>query len=118
MKRDFDKFIKERKGTRTHSFIMFGVEYTLPPTIPYAAVLEFTALQKRDATEEISNDKLLELLAALIGKNNVTELIKFVEFDMEVAIELMNYVLEIYNLKSRKDESGNAVAVADQVVSA
>lgn len=122
MKRDFDKFIKERKGTRAHSFTIFEEEYSLPPTIPYAAVLEFTALQKKEKDEEIANDQLLELLSSLIGKRNVDRLITYVEFDMEMAIELMNYVLEVYGLKQKPQTAeellaGNLKAVTDQVSS-
>lgn len=112
-KRDFDKFIAERRKKKPNGFTMFGTEYHLPPTVPYQAVLEFSALAQEDKDKEVGNDKILVLLAALIGADNVKALSSNVEFDMDIAVELLNYVLEAYGLKETKEK--NLKAVPDQI---
>ena len=113
MKRDFDKFISERRKNKPNSFTMFGTEYHLPPTIPYEAVLQFNALTSEDKDTEVGNDKILMLLDSLIGRSNIDLLKAHVEFDMDLAIELLNYLLDVYGL--RGNASPNQTAVTDQV---
>lgn len=112
MKKNFDTFLAERRKNKPNSFIMFGTEYHLPPTVPYEAVLQFNSLGLEDKATEVSNDRILTLLESLVGKDNLKSLTVHVEFDMDLAITLLNYLLDVYGL--RGNTNPNPIAVTDQ----
>ena len=99
--RNFDSFIKERKMERT-TFTMFGETYTLQPSIPYAAVLQFRALSKRGQNEQLEDMEVLDIFGALLGNDILSSLQTHVEFDIDVAMELMKWALEQYGV-TKKD---------------
>ena len=100
MMRDFDQFIEERRK-RSNGFTLFGKDYILPPTIPYDAVLRFQALSKRKRTDTIKDEELFQIFESLVGKETLEELRAYREFDVELMIEVMNYIFEVYNITDK-----------------
>lgn len=107
--RNFDDFIRERNKEHP-SFTMFGETYNLPPTIPYAAVLQFRNLSKRGKKEQVSDMEVLDIFKALFGEDTLNSLKSHIEFDLDLAVELMQWSLKAYGVTRDTEEDTNPKA--------
>lgn len=94
---NFDAFLKERKKNAPQ-FRMFDEVFTLAPSLPYAAMLEFMAYKKRLADETVTDDQILALFTTVFGQENVDKLASHNDFDVELMIKLLHWALEIYGM--------------------
>lgn len=102
--KDFDSYRKEKKQEPV-SFTLFGKEWLLSPTIPYDAVLELKALGKREDTEtKVTDDDIDTLLVKFVGEDTLAALRKYQEFDYELAVEVLGFVMEEYGLRGKEEE--------------
>lgn len=93
--KNFDAVIAERQN-RGHSFELGGITYLLPPSIPFDAVLRFADLSKRGKDAEVDQMEVIDIFKALVGEDNFTKLRANVQFDSELMLEIMNFILSIY----------------------
>lgn len=91
----FTHLINERKD-RSHSFEFDGDTYLLPPTLPFDAVLRFAELSKRGADAQVQDMEIVDIFKSVVGEDNFMRLRKHVHFDIEMMIEMLNWVLSIY----------------------
>jgi hypothetical protein len=104
--RNFDTFIKEKKKLAP-SFEMFGNTYTLPPSLRYDAVLELQRLNKRQDTEEMSDEDTFNIFELFIGTQTLAELRANDDFTVDVAAELVKWALQQYGLITADGEPAN-----------
>lgn len=100
---NFDQLIRERKK-KSHQFKMFEKVYTLPPSLPYAAMLEFVAFKNKQASETVDDTQLLNLFQTVFGKDIVDSLATHAEFDIEVMIFLLQWALQKYGVANGDNE--------------
>lgn len=99
---NFDQLIRERKK-KSHQFKMFDKTYTLPPSLPYAAMLEFVAFKNKQVSETVDDTQLLNLFQTVFGKEIVDSLASHAEFDIEVMITLLQWALQKYGVAGETD---------------
>lgn len=102
-KKNFDTYLEERKK-KSPSFEMFGKEYVMAPTIPFAAVLSFRALSEKNKNEELQNMEILDLFKDIFGQDTLDSLSAHKEFDIDMAMELMKWAFEIYGVSTKENE--------------
>jgi hypothetical protein len=102
--KNFDNYLKERQKTGSE-FIVFGQTIQLPPTLPYDAVLRFSALSKRNENEEVSHDDLFLIFESVIGEKNVDKLKGHVEFDIDLMTEIIQFALEAYGVDQKREQT-------------
>lgn len=102
--RDFDAY-REEKQQKPVTFKLFNKIWTLSPSIPYDAVLELKALGKReDKNTKVTDDDIDTLLVKFVGEDTLAALRKYQEFDYELAVEVLGFVMEEYGLRSKEEE--------------
>lgn len=101
--KNFDSFIQERQKDAP-SFTIFDKEYKLAPSLPYSVVLQFKALQMRDANDSVGEDEILSLFEKMIGKSILTELSEHPQFDIDTALNVMSWIFEVYGLSSTEEK--------------
>lgn len=102
--RDFDQYLKERQN-KSSSFTLFGQTITLPPTLPYDAVLRFNALQDQKETDEIGKDDMFSIFESVVGKKNIDKLSGNVEFDIDLMVEIIKFALEAYGVGKTEEDT-------------
>ena len=97
---DFDKYIDERRA-KSPTFTLFGEEYKLPPTIPFAALLYLQAMVAGEADYD-----MLKFFEVLFGnEETVTKWKTHPDFDIDLVNHITGWVLDQYKLTSPKQES-------------
>lgn len=95
---DFDKYIKERRRT-SPKFTLFGKDYTLPPSMPYNAMLYIQSLTTNGSQEGLKNEDLLYFFKLLFA-DHVDEIENWKnhpDFDMDLIGNMTSWVLDAYN---------------------
>jgi hypothetical protein len=95
---DFDKYIKERRRV-SPKFTLFGETYTLPPSMPYNAMLYIQSLSNEEASARINNDDLLYFFKLLFAEHvdAIENWKNHPDFDMDLISSMTSWVLEAYN---------------------
>lgn len=105
-KRNFDKYIEERKNKRKE-FALFGEKFYLPPTLSFDAVLRFKELGSRDKNETLNDLEVLDIFASIFGEvtlKRIKEIDTDNNFDIDLASELMKWALEEYGVTNKEEE--------------
>lgn len=97
---DFDKYINERRA-KSPTFTLFGEEYTLPPTIPFSALLYLQAM----ASGEESYD-MLKFFEVLFGGDEIVNRWKsHPDFDIDLVNHITGWILDQYKITGPKQET-------------
>jgi len=108
---DFDKYIKERKRV-SPQFTLFDTTYTLPPTMPYTAMLYIQSLASDDPTSKIKDDDILYFIKILFNDEAIIETWKsHSDFDIDLIETLTSWILEAY---SSNDPKGKMTLMQSQ----
>lgn len=98
MIKDFDAYLAERRQLSENGFILFGERYTLPPTLPFESVLLFKQIMSReDKDSVIEESDIVPLLESMLGKDTFDKIKSHYEFDIDLMMQVLTYVLESYN---------------------
>lgn len=95
--RNFDSFITERKK-EAPTFEVFGKTFVAAPTVSYNAVLELQRLNSRDKDEELADDEAFRIFELFIGKENLAQLREHDDFSIDLASELVRWLLVQYGM--------------------
>lgn len=95
--KDFDAYLSERRQKSTNGFILFGKEYLLPPTMPFDAVLMFKEMQDRGEDTKLEYEDIVPVMEAIVGKDVFDEIRSHHEFDMDLMLNVLKYVMDAYN---------------------
>ena len=104
---NFDEYIAERKKS-SPKFTLFETDYTLPPSIPYRAVLYLQSLNKRKADEQVSDEDILHFFALLLGKDAIANWQDNANFDIDLIVHIMSWIVQQYNLAPKAQTEGKA----------
>lgn len=102
---NFDEYLKERAANRDYEIILFGETYKLPPSLPYQIVLFFKSLSTRKQDEMVDDEMIIDMFSLLFGKENVKKMQTRLEFDVDLMLEILRNVLEMYGVTKKADES-------------
>lgn len=104
--RNFDDLIAERKAGAP-SFTMFGKKYTLSASLRYDALLELQRLAKRQKDEVVSDDDTFKVFESVLGQTTLDELRQHDLFDVDVAAEIVRWVLEQYGIGAKTEDEND-----------
>lgn len=107
--RNFDDMIAERKAV-SPSFTMFGKVYTLSPSLRYEALLELHRLAKRQKDEVVSDDDTFVVFESVLGKDTLDELRAHDDFDVDLAAEVVRWILEQYGIGGKTEDESDPKA--------
>jgi hypothetical protein len=109
--KNFDEYIAERRK-KSPKFTLFGTEYALPPSIPYKAVLYLQSVQKRGNDAPINDEDILYFFEILLGKEHVKAWQEHEDFDIDLIVTILSWVIGEYGLNAKPDEPEKKLAVA------
>jgi hypothetical protein len=104
--RNFDDMIAERKAV-SPSFEMFGKVYILAPSLRYDALLELHHLAKRKNDEVVSDDDTFSVFESVLGKETLDELRAHTDFDVDLAAEIVRWVLDQYGIGQKATDDND-----------
>lgn len=111
---DFDAYIRERNKTRGVSFTLFDQTFYLSPTIPFDAALLLQSLSGRSSDENLDSDTVIQIFKKLVGEEIYQTICKNPQFDVDLMVSVMSWILEQYGLskgtEQKKEEAADLTA--------
>ena len=100
---DFDKYIAEAKKEAA-SFQLYGETHTIPPSIPLAVVMQFKALQMRDAHAQVTDDEIFHIFDHIFGAENRTQW-QEKGMDIGLMLRLISWAFTVYGVTAPQQRS-------------